>query len=128
MISTVDNDRPNYVSCLAGGRNVHWRLCANRGHIEPEEMSHSSLGQVSYENRKDSAMMRFERELTTTGRTLELFAFPCGEQKRPMVGVTFSDITARKRAAAVEKALQKSERIDGRGKYLFFHPVSGKAL
>ena len=65
---------------------------------------------------KTGESLRFERELTTTGRTLELFAFPCGEQKRPMVGVTFSDITVRKRAAAVEKALQKSERLAAVGR------------
>lgn len=65
---------------------------------------------------KTGVPLRFERELTTTGRTLELFAFPCGEQKRPMVGVTFSDITARKRAAAVEKASQKSERLAAVGR------------
>jgi len=60
--------------------------------------------------------IRFERELVAQGRTLELFAFPCGEKDRPMVGVTFSDITLRKRAAAVELALQQSEKLAAVGR------------
>ncbi|MDL5360818.1 GAF domain-containing protein [Halalkalicoccus sp. NIPERK01] len=40
---------------------------------------------------------RFERELVSEGRTLELYAFPVGDGSTGRVGVTFRDVTDRKR-------------------------------
>lgn len=44
--------------------------------------------------------IRFERELTTTGRRLELSAFRVEPASRRQVAVLFQDVTARKRAEA----------------------------
>lgn len=49
---------------------------------------------------------RFEHELITKERTLELYAFPVGDGTKGQVGVIFQDITERKR---MEEQLRESE-------------------
>ncbi|MFC4988112.1 bacterio-opsin activator domain-containing protein [Saliphagus infecundisoli] len=49
--------------------------------------------------------IRFERELRTTGRILELYAFRVGDGSEGRVGVIFQDVTERKRTRATIERL-----------------------
>jgi PAS domain S-box-containing protein len=57
--------------------------------------------------------LRFERGLIGQGRVLELYAFPVGEAKHLRVGVSFKDVTERKR----------SEELLRRNRDIFFNLV-----
>jgi PAS domain S-box-containing protein len=58
--------------------------------------------------------IRFEQELTATGRYLELAAFPVEPPERRQVAVLFKDVTARKRAEDALRDLNASleSRVD----------------
>ncbi|MEQ1887380.1 MAG: PAS domain S-box protein, partial [Bryobacteraceae bacterium] len=54
---------------------------------------------------KDRNPAHFERILATTGRILELYAFPVENSLRPRVAVIFRDITAKKQAEVLAQRL-----------------------
>ncbi|MGO9599338.1 MAG: ATP-binding protein [Isosphaeraceae bacterium] len=56
---------------------------------------------------KTGESTRFERELLTQARTLELYAFPLGDAAHGRIAVIFKDVTQRK---AVEAALREADR------------------
>jgi len=54
---------------------------------------------------RDGEPVRFERELVTTGRVLELYVFRLEDKAQQRLAIVFQDVTARKKADAIAQRL-----------------------